>query len=72
MDSGIAPAVRAELDQTPEWWDAHYRKLSQKLIPTDLPSHEGHEIEEMWRYTVATPDRYCTSCGGVKLEADYA
>ncbi|WP_292698088.1 hypothetical protein [Microbacterium sp. 69-10] len=72
MISGVTPVVRAELDQTPEWWDAQYRALERKLIPTDAASHEGHRIVEERRICVAEPTRYCIDCGGVKLEVEYA
>ncbi len=39
-------AIRAELDQSPEWWDRQFRALIQKQIRRDAASHEGHELEE--------------------------
>lgn len=56
-------ALRAELDQTPEWWDSQYRQLVRRQIPRDLASHEGHSIVEEHTYAGTIIYRACTDCG---------
>lgn len=58
----IAPGIRAELDQTPEWWDSQYRALERKQILRDAASHDGHRIEEIRTYASTTARRVCTDC----------
>ncbi|WP_350351896.1 hypothetical protein ABS642_00855 [Microbacterium sp. A8/3-1] len=58
----IAPGIRAELDQTPEWWDRQYRALERKQIPRDAASHDGHRIEGIRTYASTTTRRVCTDC----------
>ena len=59
--SEISPAVRAEMEQTPEWWDGQYRALVRKQIPRDAASHEGHRIIDIRTY--ATERHACADCG---------
>ena len=59
----ITPAIRAELDQTPAWWEGLYRKALENTIPTDAAHHEDHEIEEMQTYCSQYVRRYCIDCG---------
>lgn len=61
MPEPIEPGVRAELDQTPEWWDRQYRTLVRKHIPRDAASHEGHRIIDLSTY--ATARHACDECG---------
>lgn len=63
MAEPIAPGVRAELDQTPEWWDRQYRTLERKRIPRDIASHDGHSIVEHRTYCSTTVRRHCADCG---------
>ncbi len=58
----IHPAIRGEIDQTPEWWDRQYQALIRKRIPRDAASHEGHDIAEMRTYTNALIYRTCVDC----------
>lgn len=55
-------AIRAELDQTPEWWDRQYRALIRKRIPRDPASHEDHSISEARTYGGGTLYRTCVDC----------
>ena len=60
----VRDAIRAELDQTPEWWDQQYRALVEKQIPRDADSHRGHDIEEpitFWSGDQIGPR--CLDCG---------
>lgn len=59
----IHPAIRAELDCTPQWWDNQYQALIRKQIPRAAGYHEGHEIEEERTWASTTVRRYCIECG---------
>lgn len=59
----IHPAVRAELDQTPAWWDAQFRALERKQIPRAASYHEGHELDEPRTYADINVRTYCIDCG---------
>lgn len=61
----IPPAIRAELDQTHEWWGAQYKTLLKSLIPRDAAHHVDHDIEEpltTWGGTELVKP-YCGTCG---------
>lgn len=65
MAEPISASIRAELDQTPAWWDRQYRELVAKQIPRDSGSHDGHDIEEpvqFWSGGYAAAP-YCLDCG---------
>lgn len=65
MPDPIPADVRAELDQTPEWWDRQYEALVKKQIPRDAAYHRDHEIEEpitFWGGGYAAGS-YCIDCG---------
>lgn len=65
MVDPIPAHIRAELDQTPAWWDRQYRALVAKHIPRDYASHDGHDIEEpiqFWGGGNAS-EPYCIDCG---------
>lgn len=62
MPEPIKPAIRAELDQTPDWWDSQYRQLERRQISRAAADHEGHDIVEDRRYTSTTINRTCTTC----------
>lgn len=60
----IPHAVRAELDQTPEWWDAQYRTAISEAfmpVPFDPAEHDGHALVEFHRYG-GTATVVCTEC----------
>lgn len=59
----IHPAIRAEFDQTPEWWDQQYRALERKQIPRDPAYHEGHNLIEICTLTSGIVRRECADCG---------
>lgn len=59
----IHPAIRAEFDQTPEWWDRQYRALERKQIPRDAAYHEGHNVVDFRTYASAVVLRECADCG---------
>lgn len=59
----VSPALRAELDQTPAWWDREFARLSRKSLPRDTASHAGHSLEETFTYGSTTVRRICTTCG---------
>lgn len=61
----VAAPLLAELDQTPEWWDAQYRALVKKQIPRDWASHLGHELDEPITFYASGYEmqRYCVDCG---------
>ena len=46
MSDPIPALIRAELDQTPAWWDREYDRLVKKQIPRDPEYHRGHDVEE--------------------------
>lgn len=61
-----ATDIRAEIEQTPEWWDREYRKLNLHAFPPkpfDPAEHEGHEIVTWMAYDNTTVLRTCTECG---------
>ena len=58
----VRDAIRAELDQSPEWWDRQFRALVRKQIPRDAASHEGHSIAEAHAYGGAVLIRTCVDC----------
>jgi hypothetical protein len=64
MARQITPEIRAELEQTPEWWDRQYQALVKKHIPRDAASHAGHDIEEPIQFysggSASKP--YCLDC----------
>jgi hypothetical protein len=60
----VQASVRAELNQTPAWWDAQYGALVRKCFPPkpfDPAEHEGHEIEEL-RTFGGTVIAFCAEC----------
>lgn len=61
----LSPALRAELDQTPEWWDRQFEALLRERIPRDAAYHEGHTIQEATTYDTLGYDAraWCTDCG---------
>ncbi|WP_067198901.1 hypothetical protein [Microbacterium sp. XT11] len=65
MPEPIAASIRAELDQTPEWWQQQYDALVRKQIPRTPEHHAGHDLAEPIRsWGGATLTRpWCTSCG---------
>lgn len=65
MSDPIPAHIRAELDQTPGWWEQQYQALLKARIPRDAASHEDHDIEEpieFWSGGYAAPP-YCVDCG---------
>ncbi|GGH34128.1 hypothetical protein [Microbacterium album] len=63
MPDPVPAPIRAELDQTPEWWDRQYRELVRERIPRDAASHEGHDLDEISTYDGTTLRRWCVDCG---------
>lgn len=63
----IPASVRAELDVTPEWWDAQYRALERQHMPRDLASHDGHRRVESRTLTSLTATVHCVDCW-IRLE----
>lgn len=63
----IPPSIKAELDQTPEWWQGEFDALVRKQIPRDYAYHADHYVEYVDVRTYA--DRYalqyifCNDCG---------
>lgn len=65
MSDPIPADIRAELEQTPAWWQRQYDALVRKQIPRDAASHEGHDIAEplrSWAGAVVAMSR-CIRCG---------
>lgn len=62
MTDPMPPGIRAELDQTPAWWDQQYRALERRQISRAAADHEGHDIVEHRAYTSTTIARTCTTC----------
>lgn len=61
----IPPAVRAELDQTPAWWEQQYTALIAATFtaaPFDPTEHDGHDVIERRTYTDPAPTLVCTEC----------
>lgn len=57
--------IRAELDQTPAWWERVYVSLVRSNFPPkpfDPAEHVGHDIVEVHTYASATVRRFCTEC----------
>ena len=63
MPDPIAPAIRAELDVTPAWWDRQYQALVRKQIPRNAAWHDDHTTVEHRTYFSTTVRRHCTDCG---------
>lgn len=65
MSDPIPGSIRAELDQTPEWWDREYQTLVKKQIPRDPAFHADHDLDDgiefyAGGYTIAP---WCSTCG---------
>lgn len=64
----IPAAVRAEIEQTPEWWDGRFAILMRQCFepaPYVAAEHEGHAIVTTYRYgdSVGGPvAEHCTEC----------
>lgn len=65
MTAEIPASIRAELDQTPAWWDRQYDALVKKQIPRDWSYHQDHELEEPITFyqNEYITERYCLDCG---------
>lgn len=62
----ISSEVRAELDQSPAWWDREYRALVRKTHPRKPfapEDHEGHDLVMFGTYGSTTVTTVCTQCG---------
>lgn len=42
----VSPALRAELEQSPEWWDSEFDALVRATTPRDAEYHRGHRVQE--------------------------
>ncbi len=65
MPEAISASIRAELDQTPEWWDRQFTALVRKQIPSDAAFHAGHDVVGPVRSmggTIVVGER-CVGCG---------
>jgi hypothetical protein len=65
MARTIPADIRAELDQTPEWWDRKYRELKRAAFPPkpfDPADHDGHDIVEVMTFGAGVVARYCAQC----------
>lgn len=61
----ISTELRAELDQTPQWWDRLFNELVRQAYtvrPFDPAEHEGHKIVEAYTFGGALVLRECTEC----------
>ena len=62
---GELPAgIRAELDQTPAWWQAQFDTLVRNLLPRHPAAPAGHDIDEpirSWNGSVLARE-WCTTC----------
>lgn len=65
MSDPIPAAIRAELDQTPAWWDREYDRLVKKQIPRDAAYHAGHDQDEPITFWGGgySAGRWCITCG---------
>ena len=67
----IPDELRAELDQTPAWWDVQYRRLVGETFtpaPFNPDEHEGHELIEVRTYAATEPlVVHCTACPTVLI-----
>lgn len=65
MTDPIPAHLRAELDQTPEWWDRQYDALVKKRIPRDFDYHRYHDLDEPITFYASGYEmkRYCLDCG---------
>ena len=65
MSDQIPPSIRAELDQTPAWWDRQYTALVKKQIPRDWDYHQRHDLDEPITFYASGYEmrRYCLDCG---------
>ena len=61
--SEIPASIRAELDQTPEWWDGQFRAAVAATIPRNPEAHAEHSIVETRTFTGRTVRTYCVECG---------
>lgn len=61
----MSPALRAELDQTPQWWQREFDALVRARIPRDAASHMGHNIGEARAFDDVgeASYRWCNDCG---------
>ncbi|WP_405467841.1 hypothetical protein [Microbacterium sp. Ld4] len=61
----VPASIRAELDQTPEWWEREYRTLLARTFehaPFNETEHEGHDVVEIRTYGKPHAERVCTTC----------
>ncbi|MFF3029133.1 hypothetical protein [Microbacterium sp. NPDC057944] len=63
MPEPVSASVRAELDQTPAWWDRQFESLVRKQIPRFAAWHEDHIIGEQRTHASTTVRRHCVDCG---------
>lgn len=67
MTEPIPASIKAELDQTPQWWQAEFDALVRKRIPRDYEYHAGHDLDEVNVMTYASQYvlnyYYCNDCG---------
>lgn len=61
----IPPALRAELDQTPEWWDRAFQALVRATTPRDAEYHRDHDVHDIADYTYNGYRfrTHCLDCG---------
>lgn len=61
----IPPALRAELDQTPEWWDRAFQALVRATTPRDAEYHRDHDVHDIVDYTYNGYrfSTHCLDCG---------
>lgn len=66
MADHIPADIRAEIDQTPEWWDREWGELNRRCFPPkpfDPAEHEGHDLIEIVAYGRRVVRVICTECG---------
>lgn len=62
--ASLPAAVRAELDQTLEWWDGLYRAAiaaAFETAPFEPAAHDGHDLIEVRTYT-GPAQTLCAQC----------
>lgn len=63
--AAIVADLRAELDQTPAWWDRQYEVLVRRCFPPkpfDLAEHIGHEVMTIDTFDGSAVRGWCADC----------
>jgi len=63
MPEPIPAHIRAELDQTPAWWDREFDRLVKKQIPRGIEYHQDHDLDRVENWSGRVLVEWCLECG---------